>query len=92
MPLSIGSLFSRSSAVKPEISGPLVDRAAPRNCALLSSTCSLDGVTVVNIRSSSYNMRPPSAGDRQPLLTLSPSEARWLSQIITNDIKNSNQS
>ncbi len=92
MPLSIGSLFSRSSAVKPEISGPLVDRAAPRNCALISSTCSLDGVTVVNIRSSSYNIRPPGAGDRQPLLTMAPSEAQWLGKIIMNDIKNSNQS
>ena len=90
MPLSIGSLFSRGSTPKPEISAPIVDRAAPKNCTLISSSCNVDGVTVINRRSCSYDMRPPGAGERQPLLKMSDSEVQWLSQIITNDMKNSN--
>ncbi|EEW2719457.1 secretion protein EspO [Escherichia coli] len=90
MPLSIGSLFSRGLAPKPEISAPIVDRAAPKNCTLISSSCNVDGVTVINRRSCSYDMRPPGAGERQPLLKMSASEVQWLSQIITNDMKSSN--
>ncbi|EEV9344399.1 secretion protein EspO [Shigella sonnei] len=90
MPLSIGSLFSRGSTPKLEISAPIVDRAAPKNCTLISSSCNVDGVTVINRRSCSYDMRPPGAGERQPLLKMSASEVQWLSQIITNDMKNSN--
>ncbi|EFB3628474.1 secretion protein EspO [Escherichia coli] len=90
MPLSIGSLFSRGSTPKPEISAPIVDRATPKNCTLISSSCNVDGVTVINRRSCSYDMRPPGAGERQPLLKMSASEVQWLSQIITNDMKNSN--
>lgn len=48
MPLSIGSLFSRGSTPKPEIAGPIVYRAAPKNCTLISSTCNVDGFTVIN--------------------------------------------
>lgn len=35
-------------------------------------------------------LRPPGAGEQQPLLKMSASEARWLSEIITNEMKNSN--
>ncbi|AXI38142.1 Hypothetical protein FORC64_p313 (plasmid) [Escherichia coli] len=90
MPLSIGSLFSRGSTPKPEISAPIVDKAAPQNCTLISSTCNVDGFTVLSRRSCIYDMRPPSAGERPPLLKMSPSEVQWLSKIITNDMKNSN--
>ncbi|EFB5413372.1 secretion protein EspO [Escherichia coli] len=90
MPLSIGSLFSRGSTPKPEISGPIVDNTTPKNCTLISSTCNVDGIVVINRRSCSYDMRPPGAGERQPLLKMSASEARWLSKIITNEMKNSN--
>lgn len=48
MPLSIRSLFSRGSRPKPEIAGPIVYRAAPKNCTLISSTCNVDGFTVIN--------------------------------------------
>ncbi|CAD5568570.1 TPA: secretion protein EspO [Escherichia coli] len=90
MPLSIGSLFSRGSTPKPEISGPMVDNTAPKNCTLISSTCNVDEFTVINRRSCYYDMRPPGAGERQPLLKMSVSEVQWLSKIITNDTKNSN--
>lgn len=90
MPLSIGSLFSRGSTPKPEISAPIVDRAAPKNCTLISSTCNVDGTVVINRRSCYYDMIPPGAGDRQPLLKMSASEVQWLSKIITSDMKNSN--
>ncbi|EFA4421138.1 secretion protein EspO [Escherichia coli] len=90
MPLPIGSLFSRGFTPKLEISGPIVDNATPKNCTLISSTCNVDGIVVINRRSCSYDMRPPGAGERQPLLKMSASEARWLSEIITNEMKNSN--
>lgn len=56
MPLSIGSLFSRSSTPKPEISGPIVENTTPKNCTLISSTCNVDGIVVMNRRSCSYDM------------------------------------
>ncbi|EFN9791763.1 secretion protein EspO [Escherichia coli] len=90
MPLSTGSLFPRNSIAKPEISGPIVDNTAPKNCALISSTCNVDGTVVINRRSCYYDMIPPGAGDRQPLLKMSASEVQWLSKIITSDMKNSN--
>ncbi|MBW9927105.1 secretion protein EspO, partial [Escherichia coli] len=52
----------------------------------------VDGFTVLSRRSCIYDMRPPSAGERPPLLKMSPSEVQWLSKIITNDMKNSNES
>lgn len=90
MPLSIGSLFSRGYTPRPEISAPIVDKAAPQNCTLISGTCDVDGFTVLSRRSCTYDMRPPGAGERPPLLKMSPSEVQWLSKIITNDMKNSN--
>ncbi|HFK4214641.1 TPA: secretion protein EspO, partial [Escherichia coli] len=70
--------------------GPIVDNSAPKNCTLISSTCNVDGIVVINRRSCCYDMVPPGAGERLSLLKMAPSEAQWLSKIIANDINNSN--
>ncbi len=92
MPLSIRNIFSGISAHRPEISEPIVDKPVPKNCTLISSTCTVDGFTVLSRYSCSYDMKPPGAGERQPTLKLSASEAKWLSTIIDTEINNANKS
>ncbi|CBG90789.1 secretion protein EspO [Citrobacter rodentium] len=92
MPLSIRNIFSRASTHRPEISGPVIDKPIPKNCTLISSTCNLDGIMVINRRTSFYDIKPPGAGERQPSLKISASEAQWMCKIIETEINNSNKS
>lgn len=82
MPLSIGSCFSCHIGRRPEISDPIIDKPSTKNCELISTTCNVDGITVISRSSYGFDMKPPGAGERAPRLKLSASEAQWMAAII----------
>ncbi|EFG6943874.1 secretion protein EspO [Escherichia coli] len=92
MPFSIKSIFSGHTWHQPEISRPIADKSSTKNCILDSTTCNVDGFTVFNRRSCSFDMRPPGSADRTPQLKLSISEVAWMSKIIETETNNTNKS
>lgn len=64
MPLSIGSCFSCHTGRRPEISDPIIDKPSTKNCELISTTCNVDGITVISRSSYGFDMKPPGAGSR----------------------------
>lgn len=91
MPFSIKNIFSNPKGNYPEISGPVQDKPIPKNCTLVSTTCSTDGYTVCSRKYCGFDMRPPGAGDRTPQLKLSATELTWLSKTIHTEINNTKE-
>lgn len=88
MPFSIKNIFSNTKGSYLEVSGPVQDKSVPKNCTLISTTCTINGYTVLNRRSCCFDMSPPGAGERSPHLKLSASELTWLSKTIETEIHN----
>ncbi|EFC2138335.1 secretion protein EspO, partial [Escherichia coli] len=43
MPFSIKNIFSNTKGSYLEISGPVQDKSVPKNCTLISTTCTING-------------------------------------------------
>ncbi|EFB7562738.1 secretion protein EspO, partial [Escherichia coli] len=56
MPFSIKNIFSNTKGSYLEISGPVQDKSVPKNCTLISTTCTINGYTVLNRRSCCFDM------------------------------------
>ena len=91
MPFSIKNIFSNPQGKYPEISGPVQDKSVPKNCTLISTTCSIKSYTIFNIKSCGFDIRPPGTGDRTPQLRFSASELLWLSKTTETEIHNTKE-
>ncbi|EJY1966431.1 secretion protein EspO [Escherichia coli] len=91
MPFSIKNIFSNTKGSYLEISGPVQDKPVPKNCTLISTTCSIRDYTVFNIKSCGFDIRPPGTGDRTPQLKFSASELLWLSKTTETEIHNTKE-